>query len=51
MNAPDPDKKIEKVKTARMQDLILRIERGREGVNTCRFKDECARSTQCPGAC
>jgi len=51
MDAAESDKNAEKVKTERMRELKLRIERGLKGVNECRFKDECARASQCPGAC
>ncbi len=51
MDADDPDKQVEEVKTQRIRDLQLRVERGRKGINDCRFKDACARATQCPGVC
>ncbi len=51
MEADEPEPKVEQAHTSRIQELKLRVERGRLGLNECHFKEECARASQCPGAC
>jgi hypothetical protein len=50
MEADEPEPKVEQ-HTTRIRELKLRVERGRQGINECQFKEECARASQCPGAC